>query len=102
MKNSKAFHAITQRPLMLALLAVFAAGCATPEYVAQPSAPVTAVAECRNCREPLPADPELRFCPACGIDQTLEPCAACGSPMRQEWNFCIRCGQRRDPRAYAG
>lgn len=66
------------------------------------SAPVTPAAECRHCREPLPADPELRFCPACGTDQTLEPCAACGSPMRQEWNFCIRCGQRRDPRVRAG
>jgi hypothetical protein len=53
-------------------------------------------AACRTCRAPLPAGPEVRFCPACGADQTMEPCATCGTQLKEEWNFCIRCGQRRE------
>lgn len=50
---------------------------------------------CATCREPLPDVDGLRFCPHCGADQTEVPCAQCGTPLREEWNFCIRCGTRR-------
>lgn len=50
---------------------------------------------CRECRAPLPAEEELRFCPHCGADQLETPCAGCGFVLRSEWNFCIRCGTPR-------
>jgi hypothetical protein len=53
---------------------------------------------CRSCHSPLPTDAEVRFCPTCGVDQTRTPCVGCGTPLRAEWNFCIRCGRQRDER----
>lgn len=86
---------------------------APPEAVVPPEPPAersVAVSEtlvapppaCRACREPLPDVPDLRFCPTCGTDQSELPCASCGTLLRAEWNFCIRCGQRRADRALAG
>jgi hypothetical protein len=63
-------------------------------------APVPAVRPlaCRTCHAPLPTDAEVRFCPTCGADQSLTPCVGCGTPLRAEWNFCIRCGRERGGR----
>jgi hypothetical protein len=69
---------------------------APPEPVPPPAARPLA---CRTCHAPLPTDAEVRFCPTCGADQTLTPCVGCGTPLRAEWNFCIRCGRERDGRA---
>jgi hypothetical protein len=60
----------------------------------EPPVPARPLA-CRSCHSPLPTDAEVRFCPTCGVDQTLTPCAGCGMPLRAEWNFCIRCGRER-------
>lgn len=70
-----------------------------PPAAAPPPAPLPpapAVLRCRPCGAPLPDAADLRFCPACGVDQTEQPCGGCGSPLRAEWNFCIRCGAARD------
>ena len=47
---------------------------------------------CANCEQPLPQEAGLRFCPYCGDAQDPVPCARCGSAVKAEWNFCIRCG----------
>jgi hypothetical protein len=62
---------------------------------AAPRMPATA-RSCHACRAALPAGPDVRFCPACGADQSMAPCATCGTQLKEEWNFCIRCGQRRE------
>lgn len=56
---------------------------------------VTPFDACRRCGEPLPDEADLRFCPACGADQRETPCARCGSQLKAEWNFCVRCGNPR-------
>jgi hypothetical protein len=50
---------------------------------------------CGYCDIQLPADPDLRFCPACGRDQVHVRCERCGGRLRDEWKFCIRCGTPR-------
>lgn len=68
-----------------------------------PPPPPARRAGCRSCRAALPDDPDVRFCPACGADQTLAPCASCGTSLRREWNYCIRCGQpRADKHMFTG
>lgn len=57
--------------------------------------PSTGAANCVACGLTLPDVEGLRFCPHCGADQTAVPCERCGAPIRDEWNFCIRCGARR-------
>jgi hypothetical protein len=47
---------------------------------------------CLFCDSNLPPGRAIRFCPFCGADQTLRPCAACGEPVEPEWAFCIACG----------
>lgn len=56
---------------------------------APPPAPLDA---CLWCREELPKKPNLRFCPWCGTDIRLVPCAACGEEVEPEWRFCTACG----------
>lgn len=46
---------------------------------------------CVFCHEALPARP-VRYCPHCGTDQTLLPCAACGEVLERGWRYCITCG----------
>lgn len=55
----------------------------------------TGATNCVACGLSLPDVEGLRFCPHCGADQTAVPCERCGAPIRDEWNFCIRCGARR-------
>ena len=49
-------------------------------------------ASCSYCDSKLPANRQLRFCPFCGADQSMQPCSACGEPLAPEWVFCIACG----------
>jgi Double zinc ribbon len=63
---------------------------------ANPSPPMTGESmrqwRCAFCNDPLPAGRDVNFCPSCGADQRLRPCASCGEAMEPEWRFCIRCG----------
>jgi hypothetical protein len=47
---------------------------------------------CVWCRGELPDRPNLNFCPFCGTDVRLVPCADCGEELEPEWRFCIACG----------
>ncbi len=47
---------------------------------------------CTFCREELPPDRRVRFCPFCGADQSRRPCPACGEILEPDWRFCIGCG----------
>lgn len=49
---------------------------------------------CRWCRETLPKRDKLNFCPFCGTDVNLIPCASCGEALEPDWRFCIACGTR--------
>lgn len=57
---------------------------------------------CWSCREPLPADREVRFCPHCGGGQLPFPCSECGTELEPEWRFCIQCGDRSAAAATGG
>lgn len=69
-----------------------------PEPQAPAGVAVPAPRGCHTCAEELPEVPGLRFCPSCGSDQVEVPCQACGTRLKEEWNFCVRCGQRRSDR----
>jgi hypothetical protein len=47
---------------------------------------------CPWCREDLPQQARVRFCPFCGSNVQLRPCPACGEELRLNWRFCIACG----------
>jgi hypothetical protein len=47
---------------------------------------------CPNCNEAFDADPEYRFCPACGKSLN-DLCLHCGGVLRTGWAFCPRCSQ---------
>jgi len=47
---------------------------------------------CPWCREALPQQAHVRFCPFCGSNVQLVPCPACGEELRLNWRFCIACG----------
>ena len=49
-------------------------------------------AKCSFCDSVLPGTRKLRFCPFCGGDQSVRPCAGCGEALEPEWAFCIACG----------
>jgi hypothetical protein len=51
---------------------------------------------CAFCPETLPDDPRIRYCPYCGGDQRLWPCARCGAVLERGWRFCISCGHEID------
>ena len=63
----------------------------TPE---QTTAPSDAGPSCVACAHPLPADREIRFCPWCGVDQTIKRCPGCGSEVETSWRFCVTCGRQ--------
>lgn len=50
---------------------------------------------CRWCQAPLPARAKLNFCPFCGSDVRLVPCAGCGQELEPDWRFCISCGTEK-------
>jgi hypothetical protein len=47
---------------------------------------------CPWCREKLPQQARVRFCPFCGSNVQLVPCPACGEELKLNWRFCIACG----------
>ncbi len=47
---------------------------------------------CPWCRETLPKQAGVRFCPFCGSNVQLVPCPGCGEELRLNWRFCIACG----------
>jgi hypothetical protein len=47
---------------------------------------------CPWCRENLPQQARVRFCPFCGSNVQLVPCPSCGEELRLNWRFCIACG----------
>ncbi len=47
---------------------------------------------CPWCREELPQQARVRFCPFCGSNVNLVPCPECGEELRLNWRFCIACG----------
>lgn len=51
---------------------------------------------CFWCRETLPVRDKMNFCPFCGTDMALIPCARCGATLEPGWRFCIECGTRHD------
>jgi hypothetical protein len=55
-------------------------------------ADLTPFENCPWCRETLPEDAEVRFCPFCGSNVQRIPCPACGEELRLNWRFCIACG----------
>lgn len=62
----------------------------TPESTA--GSETAATAACFGCDASLPQGREVRFCPFCGHDQRLRPCASCGEVLEPGWRFCIGCG----------
>ena len=70
-----------------------AAAAAVKPPVAPASArPRVAPSNCRSCKAELPGRQGLRFCPFCGKDVNLVPCAKCGEELEPGWRFCIVCG----------
>ena len=47
---------------------------------------------CPWCKESLPQQARVRFCPFCGSNVQLVPCPACGEELRLNWRFCVACG----------
>jgi len=47
---------------------------------------------CPWCREMLPQQARVRFCPFCGSNVRLIPCPSCGEELKLNWRFCIACG----------
>ena len=63
----------------------------TPEPTHAPS---DADPSCVACAHPLPTDRDIRFCPWCGVDQTIKRCPGCGSELETTWRFCVTCGRQ--------
>jgi hypothetical protein len=47
---------------------------------------------CIACDHVLPSGRTARFCPFCGVDQTVRKCANCQEELGDGWKFCIACG----------
>jgi len=65
----------------------------TPEQTPAPS-DTDAGPSCVACAHPLPADRDIRFCPWCGVDQTIKRCPGCASELETTWRFCVTCGRQ--------
>ena len=68
---------------------------APPSQAPTSASPATG-RDCAVCSVPLPPIDGLRFCPKCGSDQLESACRDCGARLRPDWNFCIRCGKKKD------
>lgn len=55
-----------------------------------------AAGSCTFCQGSLPGGRVVRFCPACGADQSMKPCGSCREPLDPAWKFCIGCGQSQN------
>lgn len=80
-----------------------------PEYVDEPEKNGAAPAggtggaragvvdgSCVWCRADLPERDDVNFCPFCGTDLRLVPCASCGAEIEPGWMFCAACGAEVD------
>jgi len=72
------------------LASVEAAAPDVPDSRHAESGPVVTV--CHWCREDLPVQDSIRFCPFCGSDLRPYPCRECGGAMEARWQFCVSCG----------
>ncbi len=48
---------------------------------------------CWSCAKALPDKRGLRYCPHCGIDQTVRPCSGCDAELEHGWAYCPLCGE---------
>ncbi len=60
--------------------------------VAEPNEEEAVAAACRWCSGTLPEREGVKFCPHCGGDIRLVPCAACGEALEVSWRYCVSCG----------
>lgn len=51
---------------------------------------------CVWCRAGLPERDDVNYCPFCGTDLRLVPCASCGAEIEPGWMFCAACGTEVD------
>lgn len=51
---------------------------------------------CVWCRADLPERENVNYCPFCGTDLRLVPCASCGAEIEPGWMFCAACGMEVD------
>jgi hypothetical protein len=52
----------------------------------------SAVTHCPDCEATLPDRKSLKFCPNCGSNVFVVPCANCGEELERQWKFCVACG----------
>ena len=50
-------------------------------------------AGCQYCGQPLPLERNIRFCPHCGQDLSVQRCGACSAELEPGWKFCVACGR---------
>ena len=55
--------------------------------------PRTARPGCKYCGQPLPQGRDVRFCPHCGQDLSVNRCGACSAELEPGWKFCVACGR---------
>jgi len=55
--------------------------------------PRTSRPGCKYCGQPLPQGREVRFCPHCGQDLSVNRCGACSAELEPGWKFCVACGR---------
>jgi len=70
----------------------------TPDDDDSPTTPVATLeaepaVQCWSCKADLPEQAGARFCTACGTDQAIPVCTACGREIERDWAFCAFCGE---------
>ena len=55
--------------------------------------PRTSRAGCKYCGQPLPQGRDIRFCPHCGQDLSVNRCGGCSAELEPGWKFCVACGR---------
>ena len=68
-------------------------GTASPAPSRIPEEPFSPEAGCRYCGAALPEGKQVKFCPNCGQNLSVNRCPACGSEIEAGWKFCITCGR---------
>ena len=63
-----------------------------PVVTSPEPAPAMKATQCIECDRELPAGRMARFCPFCGVDQTVRKCKSCKEKIETGWKFCIACG----------
>jgi hypothetical protein len=53
----------------------------------------SARAGCKYCGQALPHGREVRFCPHCGQDLSVNRCGGCSAEVEPGWKFCVSCGR---------